>query len=195
MEPQAEIIISIPIFSALSREDIAKVLGKMEETTFSPGAAIFHQGDQGDAFYLIQSGAVQVVVGSGAGNSEIVAVLGPKDWFGEMALLSGERRSASIVSVKQTMLWRLSREDWEELIEKHPKWLLQFCATLSKRLSLLDRQYSTGREAFNSLAEEFYNSRNAEEQKFFRHAALLGALEAGIFDQLFQAEGDRKSVV
>ncbi|MSP37037.1 MAG: cyclic nucleotide-binding domain-containing protein [Deltaproteobacteria bacterium] len=161
----------------------------MQETHCQPGEAIFKQGDQGDAFYLIQSGAVQVVVDSGAGNSEIVAVLGPKDWFGEMALLSGERRSATIVSVKESMLWRLSREDWEELIEKHPKWLLQFCATLSKRLSLLDRQYSTGREAFNSLAEEFYNSRNGDEQKFFRHAALLGAIEAKTFDQLLHADG------
>src|SRR5258706_11406794 len=109
MEPQAELIRSIPIFSALSREDIAKVLGKMEEVGFSPSATIFSQGDQGDAFYLIQSGAVQVVVGSGAGNAEIVAILGPKDWFGEMALLSGEQRSATIVSVKDTILWRLKR--------------------------------------------------------------------------------------
>ena len=104
MEPQAETIISIPIFAALSREDIAKVLGKMQETTCSTGTAIFHQGDHGDAFYLIQSGAVQVVVDSGAGNSEIVAVLGPKDWFGEMALLSGARRSATIVCDKETTL-------------------------------------------------------------------------------------------
>jgi CRP-like cAMP-binding protein len=81
MEPQADLIRSIPIFSALSREDIAKVLGKMEEISLSAGATIFSQGDQGDAFYLIQSGAVQVVVDSGAGNAEVVAILGAKDWF------------------------------------------------------------------------------------------------------------------
>ncbi len=194
MEPQAESIISIPIFSALSREDIAKVLGKMEETGFGAGAVIFRQGDRGDAFYLIQSGAVQVVVDSGAGNSEIVAILGAKDWFGEMALLSGEQRSATIVSVKQTTLWRLKREDWDELIEKHPKWLLQFCATLSKRLSYVDRQYSTGREAFNSLAEEFYSARSDSEQRFFRQASLLGAIDGQIFDKLFRANGLSKLV-
>ena len=194
MEPQADIIRSIPIFSALSREDIAKVLGKLEETRFAAGATIVQQGDQGDAFYLIQSGAVQVVVDSGAGNSEIIAVLGPKDWFGEMALLSGERRSASVVSVKDTILWQLKREDWDELIAKHPTWLLQFCATLSKRLSYVDRQYSTGREAFNSLAEEFYSARTAREQQFFRHASLLGAIDAPHFDQLFQSDGLTKLV-
>src|SRR5215510_5400241 len=124
-KPLAETIRSIPIFSALSREDIAKVLGKMEEATFDEGATIFSQGDHGDAFYLIQSGAVQVIVESGAGKSEVVAILGPQDWFGEMALLSGEPRSATIHSVKETTLWRLRREDWDELIERHPTWLLQ----------------------------------------------------------------------
>jgi CRP-like cAMP-binding protein len=50
MEPQADLIRSIPIFSALSREDIAKVLGKMEEISLNAGATIFSQGDLGDAF-------------------------------------------------------------------------------------------------------------------------------------------------
>ena len=189
MEPQADLIRSIPIFSALSREDVAKVLGKMEEISFSAGATIVSQGDHGDAFYLIQSGAVQVVVDSGAGNAEVVAILGAKDWFGEMALLSGEPRSATINTVKETTLWRLSREAWDELIDKHPTWLLQFCVTLSKRLSYVDRQYSTGREAFNSLAEEFYSSRAPGERQFFRHASLLGAIDAQSFDRLFRTDG------
>jgi len=186
MPPPAETIRSIPIFSGLSREDVAKILGKMEETSFGAGATIFSQGEQGDAFYLIQSGAVQVVLGSGAGKSEVVAILGPRDWFGEMALLSGEPRSATIDTVKETVLWRLRREDWDELIEKHPTWLLQFCTTLSKRLSHVDRQYSTGREAFNSLAEEFYASLSPDEQSFFRQASLLGAVDKDTLRALVQ---------
>ena len=176
-EPLVETIRSIPIFSALSREDIAKVLGKLEEIPFGASEKIFSQGDQGDSFYLIQSGAVQVVVESGAGKSEVVAVLGPRDWFGEMALLSGEPRSATVGTVKETILWRLRLEDWDELIEKHPTWLRQFCTTLSKRLSHVDRQYSSGRAAFNSLAEEFYASLSPDEQSFFRQVSLLGPVD------------------
>jgi anion transporter len=189
MEPVADTIRAIPIFSGLSREDIAKVLGKMEEASYVAGTTIFSQGDQGDAFYLIQSGAVQVMLESGNGKSEIVAVLGPKDWFGEMALLSGEPRSATIFAVKPTTLWRLSREAWDDLIEKHPTWLLQFCATLSQRLSYLDRQYSTGREAFNSLAEEFYTSRPPEQQKLLRRACLLNHIDASTVERLLGVEG------
>lgn len=188
MEPLADTIRGIPIFSSLSREDVAKILGKLEECSLAAGETIFRQGDQGDAFYLIQSGAVQVVVDSGAGNAEIVAILGAQDWFGEMALLSGEPRSATIVTVKDSILWRLSRHDWDDLIEKHPSWLLQFCATLSKRLSFVDRQYSTGREAFKSLAEEFYSGRSPRQQEFFRHASLLNGMDGATVEQLFQSK-------
>ncbi len=188
MEPLADTILGVTIFSGLSREDVAKILGKLEECSFTAGETIIRQGDQGDAFYLIQTGAVQVVVDSGAGNSEIIAILGPRDWVGEMALFSGEPRSATIVAVKDSTLWRLSRHEWDDLIEKHPSLLLQCCATLSKRLSFADRQYSTGREAFNSLAEEFYAGRSPRQQEFFRHASLLHAMDGATVEHLFQSK-------
>jgi anion transporter len=184
-----ETIRNVPIFSGLSREDIAKVLGKLEEITVPAGSTVVAQGDQGDAFYIIQSGTVQVVLASAAGRSETIAVLGPQDSFGEMALFTGEPRSATIIAVKEATLWKLSREAWDELIEKHPTWLLQFCATLSKRLSHADQQYSAGRDAFNSLAEEFYSSRTPEQKRFFRRASLLSSIHTNDIDLLLETEG------
>ena len=189
MADLADTLRTIPLFSALSREDIAKVLGRLEEKTFPSGATIFSQGDEGDSFYFIQSGAVQVVLETAGGRKENIAVFGPQDCFGEMALLSGEPRSATIIAVKDTTVWRLSREAWAELIEKHPTWLLHFCATLSKRLARLDHQYSQGREAFNKLAQEFYSSRPPEEQRFFRAASLLNSLDPRTADGLLQTTG------
>jgi anion transporter len=106
--------------------------------------------------------------------------------IGEMALLSGEPRSATIETVRETILWRLRREDWDELIEKHPIWLRKFCVTLSQRLSHVDRQYSTGRAAFNSLAEEFYASLSPDEQSFFRQVSLLGPTDKPTLSALVQ---------
>lgn len=113
-----ETIREIPIFSGLTREDIAKVLGKMEECSFNAGTIIFSQGDRGDSFYFIESGAVQVVVKGATGKPEAVALLGPQYWFGEMGLLSGEPRAASIITVKETVLWKLSRNAWDEIIKQ-----------------------------------------------------------------------------
>src|ERR1041384_2986240 len=189
MPELADTLRAIPLFSSLSREDIAKVLGKLEEKTFPAGTTIFSQGDQGDSFYFIQSGAVQVVLESAGGRRENIAVFGPQDWFGEMALLSGERRSATIITVKETVVWRLSREAWDELIERHPTWLLHFCATLSKRLAHLEQQYSQGRDAFNKLAAEFYNSRSPEQQQFFRAASLLEMVDLQVADEILPTKG------
>jgi anion transporter len=191
MAELADTIQKIQIFSTLSREDIAKVLGKLEEVSYAAGATIIKQGDNGDSFYLIHEGAVEVVLEGTGGRQETLAVLGPQEGFGEMALLSGEPRSATIVAVKDTTLWRLSREAWTDLIDKHPTWLLHFCAVLSKRLSHVEHAYSTGRDAFNSLAEEFYDSRPPEEQRFFRHAALLDAIDPETMEFLLDMEGSK----
>src|SRR5512143_2029106 len=159
MADLADIIRNIPLFSGLSREDMAKIVGNLEEESVEAGRTIFSQGDKGDAFYLIHSGAVRIVLESTDGRGETIAVLGPQQCFGEMALLSAEPRSATVIAVKDTTLWKLSREAWDDLIAKHPSWLLHFCAILSQRLSRLEKQYSQGRDAFNTLAEEFYATR------------------------------------
>lgn len=185
MADLAEVIRHIPLFSALSREDIAKVLGKMEERYYVGGTTIFSQGDQGDAFYIVQTGAVQVVL-ENRGRAEIIRVLGPQEWFGEMALLSGEPRSATIAAVRDSLIWRLSRHAWDELIDKHPTWLLHFCAALSKKLSYVEQQYSQGREAFYSLAEEFYSSRSAPEQALLRRLSLLTVTDLEGVEQVLE---------
>ena len=185
----ADTIRSIPLFSGLSREDIAKILGKLEEKHFDSGTTIFSQGAKGDSFYLIESGAVQVILESAAGRKEAVGVLGPQDWFGEMALLSGELRTATIKTVAATTLWRLSRESWDELIEKHPSWLLQFCAALIKRLTRAEKQYAQGRDAFNTLAERYYGSRTQEQQHFLRRASLLDRIDGETAERLVESDG------
>lgn len=176
MADLADTIRNIPLFSGLSREDVAKIMGCLVEEECAASHKIFSQGDQGDALYLIQSGAVNVQVDSGGGRSETIAVLGPQEYFGEMALLSSAPRSATVIAVKDCLLWKLSRESWDDLIAKHATWLLHFCAVLSQRLSEMDRQYSLGRHAFDSLANEFYSKQLPEVQQFYRHAALLTQL-------------------
>ena len=189
MADLADILVKIPLLSGLTREDIAKILGRLEEINCRAGATIFSQGDAGDAFYLVQAGTVQVMIGNTGGHREIVAALGPGEWFGEMALLSGEPRAATVTALVDTVLWRLGRQAWDDLLEKHPSWLMQFCATLSKRLAQLDQQYSHSREAFNTLATGYYESRTVEEQIILRHASLVETIDLSFADDLLQVNG------
>ena len=107
----------IPIFAGLTREDVAKLLDKMEECSFSAGAIIFSQGDPSDAFYFIESGTVQVAVKGAAGRPEAVSELGPQAWFGERGLVTGQLRSATVTTVKETVLWKLGRGAWDEVVK------------------------------------------------------------------------------
>lgn len=197
MADLADTIRNIPLFSGLSREDIAKIMGHLIEVEFPAGQKIFAQGDKGDALYLIQAGAVHVQVYSGGGRTETIAVLGPQDYFGEMALLSSAARSATVIAIMDCLLWKLSRESWDDLIAKHPTWLLHFCAVLSQRLSEMDRQYSQGRQCFDSLADEFYSKQQPEVQQFYRHAALLTTIDPRAVGALLQtdAAGDYLAVL
>lgn len=70
MADLADTIRSIPLFSGLSREDVAKIMGHLVEVEFARGDKIFSQGDSGDALYLIQSGAAHVQLDSGGGRSD-----------------------------------------------------------------------------------------------------------------------------
>ena len=92
MADLADTIRNIPLFAGLSREDVAKIMGHLVEVEFARWDKIFSQGDSGDALYLIQSGAAHVQLDSGGGRSETIAVLGPREYFGEMALLSSALR-------------------------------------------------------------------------------------------------------
>ncbi len=103
MADLADTIRNIPLFSGLSREDVAKIMGHLVEVSFAAVERIFSQGDQGDALYLIQSGALHVQVDSGGGRADTIAVLGVQEYFGEMALLSSAPRSATVIAVKDSI--------------------------------------------------------------------------------------------
>src|SRR5262249_58414732 len=93
MADLADTIRTIPLFSGLSREDIAKILGRFEEKSYSAGMTIVTQGDKGDSFYIIQSGAVQVILESGGGRRGSIAGVGPRDAFSGKAPFSRGTRS------------------------------------------------------------------------------------------------------
>ncbi|MCX5826484.1 MAG: cyclic nucleotide-binding domain-containing protein, partial [Deltaproteobacteria bacterium] len=81
---------------------------------------IFKQGDKGDALYLIDVGQVDIVVGAGRGEMKKIATLGTGQSFGEMALLTGEPRSATAVAVKDVLLLKIDKIHFDELIDKSP---------------------------------------------------------------------------
>lgn len=102
---------SIGIFSGLPGEDLAPIARIAEEVDFHAGEEVFREGDPGDSLYLVVHGKARVH----RGRREI-ALLGEKECFGEMALLDGEARSASVAAAEDLQTLRISRDDFFDIL-------------------------------------------------------------------------------
>jgi hypothetical protein len=104
------------LFAGLSVAE-ATVLGTfMERMTVPAGEIIVRQGETGDDMYLIESGVANVNIGRGLAEGVTVATLGPGDFFGEIALLTGEERIADVVAAEPMTLLRLDRDNYDRYL-------------------------------------------------------------------------------
>lgn len=185
MENLAAVITRIPFFSGLSREDLARIAGKLEEERFSAGEIIVSQGEVGDSMYVVHSGAVEVVVENNGVRVESLGVLGPYETFGEMSLFTGEKRSATVLALVNSVVLKLRKDAWEELLAKYPPLSLHFCKVLSRRLVERHREAVKGRASLNQPMEEFLSQQSAEVQDFLLRSSLLRTLDPAAIQSVF----------
>lgn len=108
------------LFSALEAQARRDVESDLELITLRGGEVLFRQGDPGDALYLVIGGRLRVVVQQDAGGERVLAELGRGETVGEMAILGGERRGATVYAIRDTNLARLSRASFDRLSVKYP---------------------------------------------------------------------------
>lgn len=123
----------VPLFAGLGAKNLTKLLPALEERQYSQGSTIIEQGDPGDCFYILRGGLVQVILKKG-GEQPVLARLAAGEVFGEMALLTGQPRSASVVAYTDVVVWRLSKETFDRLITENLSLVLYFNRVLSQRL-------------------------------------------------------------
>lgn len=107
-----------PAFKALPAANIEKLSGRMEKLPVKAGQAIIQQGDDGDYYYVIESGKAKVSRQSETGLRQDLAELGPGTPFGEEALISDAKRNASVTMLTDGVLLRLAKKDFIELLRE-----------------------------------------------------------------------------
>jgi CRP-like cAMP-binding protein len=112
-----ELLSKCEMLRHLPAEQIEPLLDRIQERHARTGEIIFHSGDPGDALYIVASGAVEVLAGS---SGPARAVLGQGQAFGEMALLSDGRRTATIRAAADTRLLMIGKEDFDRLLAEDP---------------------------------------------------------------------------
>jgi CRP-like cAMP-binding protein len=127
------------IFKAISSEDLVPVARVAREITIPAGATFIREGEIGDCLYVILSGEASVVV-PGAGQ---VATRGPRSVIGEMAVISGQPRSADCVATTEITAIRVDRDEFWELLSERPPLALGVIAILTQRLDEAVKTMST----------------------------------------------------
>lgn len=130
----SKIIQRVPIFRMLGKESIDFIVERLKFKSFDENSTICKIGDPGDVMFIIITGGVDIIINDKEGNEQKVASLGSGDYFGEMALLTGEPRTATVRTSEPSEMFLLVQKDFDVILEKFPSISLTMGKDVSKRL-------------------------------------------------------------
>jgi len=119
------------VFRDMPVEMLDEISGVVEDRVVPARTVVFKRGDPGDSFWVIQSGKIRVFRSDDQGVEITLSELGPGQSFGEVALLTGEARSASVETLEETQALVLTKEQFEQVLKSHPEVSLTFIKQLS----------------------------------------------------------------
>ena len=125
----------VPLLEALAAVDVGKLAASARRTIFARDETIVREGERGDSFYVIERGAVRVLLGHSNGGGRVIARLGPGDFFGEMSMLAGEPRSATIVAEEDTAVVEVGQAVFQGIVAANPAVLEPISRVAARRLS------------------------------------------------------------
>jgi CRP-like cAMP-binding protein len=129
-----ELLGRVPLFSTLAPDELARVAEVAVPRRFEAAQAVFHEGDASDTCYVIRSGHARAVRAHPDGRSITLAQFGPGDFFGELAMLDEERRSATIETLEEMEAIAILGADMRRLLREHPDIAVKLISALGRRL-------------------------------------------------------------
>src|ERR1700759_3434558 len=144
-----ELLRSVPLFADLEEGELERFSHVAVPRSFPDKAHIFQEGDSSDACYIVSEGSFRVTREHSDGRAITLATLGPGEIFGELAMLDGDRRSASAESITDGTLLALPANDVRSLLARNPEIALKLVAGLVRRLRAANARLS--RQSFQTV--------------------------------------------
>ena len=140
---ERELLRSVPLFTELSDLDVTSLSRLASRRRCPKDTVVFFENEEGDSVFMILEGRIKVTILGDDGREIILSMLGPGDFFGEMALLDNEPRSATAIAVEDTELLSLHRTDFQSVMGNNPAISAALIKVLSTRLRRANHQIST----------------------------------------------------
>ncbi len=158
--PQKETIerlSAVDIFAPLSSEEMEKLAAAAMSHVFAPGELVIRAGDQGSSMFVVHNGRVQVQLSEG-GRTRPVAVLGEGAFFGEMALFTGEPRTANVVAIEETEVLEIGHAAMKHLFDTNPDLAESISWTIAERRAGLEATSQLSAQATKAESAGLLNS-------------------------------------
>ena len=139
----------VPVFSTLSHEELAQVEQVAMPRRYDAGTVVFNEGDEGSTCYIVRSGRARAIRAHPDGRSITLAHFGPGDIFGELAMLDGERRSATVEATEDTEAIAILSDDMHRLLREHPDISVKLIVALGRRLRRTNERLA--RQSFQTV--------------------------------------------
>ncbi len=124
----------VALFGGLTDDEREALLARLRRRLHRKGSTVFMYGETGRDLYLIESGSVKICMATADGKELTLVILGPGEFFGELALLDGEPRSSDAVIMEDSQLLLLERSEFIKFMEEHPSVAHRVIEVLSRRL-------------------------------------------------------------
>jgi len=134
LNEEVEILKGVPIFAKIEPAKLKLIAFTGERMTFSAGQELFHQGDQGDAMYVILGGIADVLIDSDKGGQITVAEMRKNNFVGDMAILCDVPRTATIKAREPLTTLRISKDMFYRLVAEVPQMAIEVMRELAHRL-------------------------------------------------------------
>ena len=134
MQEHEQVLVELPLLAKLPHDDLRSLAAIARVQNFRAGSVIFRQGEPGDSLHAIVEGSVRIDVVSPSGSETTMAIMGPGECFGELAILDGRPRSANAIATHATKTLVVTRADFIHWLADKPRSALLLLETLSIRL-------------------------------------------------------------
>lgn len=129
------------LFAGLDTGELRAVKQIAQERVFATGEQVFKQGDQGDGVYFVTDGLVQISTVVGESERRVLTRIQPGDFFGEMAVVDNEPRSATATAEQDTQLWLIPKEEMLDMMRRCPRIAINLVREFSHRMREFNRHY------------------------------------------------------